>query len=253
MPKPPCSQEGCDRPVVAKGLCASHYYTKRNSEARAAIRSVDRPCQVCGGSLAGKRPNAMYCSDKCKYDAQDADRRADVERRRKDRICEFCGGPIAESRSTKARTCSDECSVALQNRLKQDAINLRKASRPPCERCGGPVPVTRRNGAAFCSDKCAKLTHGDRWREQSPHYMRLYNYNLSAAEYEAMLAKQESRCAICGTRDWAGKHGVPHVDHCHETNKVRGLLCDSCNSGLGRFKDRPEVLELAAAYLRRHQ
>lgn len=195
----------------------------------------------------------MYCSDKCKYEAQDTDRRADVERRRKNRVCEFCGSPIPESRSTKARTCSDEHSIALQNRLKQDAINLRKASRPPCERCGEPVPVSRRNGAQFCSDRCAKLTQGDRWREQSPHYMRLYNYNLSAAEYEAMLEAQGNACAICKRSDWPGKDNRPHVDHCHNSSKVRGLLCSHCNHMLGNAFDNPDILAAGIAYLKLHQ
>lgn len=252
MTKPPCSQEGCERPVVAKGLCASHYYTKRNSEARAKSRAKDRPCAQCGGTLAGKRPNAVYCSEKCKYDAHDADRRADVEQRRKNRVCAQCGGPIPESRSTKAQTCSKKCSVDLQNALRQQAIIALREARH-CDYCGKQMPASKRLGARFCSEECKKTVQDARWREQNPHYNRMYLYNLPAAEYEAMLEVQQNRCAICRTEDWGGKHGVPHVDHCHETRKVRGLLCDACNAGLGRFKDRPDVLEAAAAYLRRHQ
>jgi predicted nucleic acid-binding Zn ribbon protein len=233
-------------------MCASHYYTKRNSEARAAMRSKDRPCATCGGSLAGKRPNAKFCSEKCKYDAQDADRRADVERRRKGRICAQCGGPIAEETSLKAQTCSKKCSVDLQNAIRQQAIVALRESRQ-CERCGKTMPADKRLGSIYCSEECKKIVHDARWREQHPHYNRMYLYNLSAAEYEAMLAAQDNRCAICRTDEWGGKHGVPHVDHCHSTNKVRGLLCDSCNAGLGRFKDNPEALMAAASYIVLHE
>lgn len=250
MTKAPCSQPGCERPVVAKGLCASHYYTKRNSEARAAKRAEDRPCRTCGGSLAGRRPNAVYCSDKCKYDALDADRRADVEQRRKGRTCVQCGGPIPESTSMKARTCSKKCGVDYQNAIRQQAIVALREARQ-CDYCGTAMPAEKRLGSRFCSEACKKAVQDARWREQHPHYNRMYLYGLGAAEYEAMLLEQNNACAICETEEWGGKHGVPHVDHCHDTKKVRGLLCDSCNAGLGRFKDRADVLRRAAAYLER--
>ena len=51
-------------------------------------------------------------------------------------------------------------------------------------------------------------------------------------------------CVICG--DPAQNLAV---DHCHETNKVRGMLCSSCNLGLGKFKDDPQLLEFARIYL----
>lgn len=77
-------------------------------------------------------------------------------------------------------------------------------------------------------------------------YSRLRNYGLSHAEYEALLESQQCRCAICRTdapsRTW-------HVDHCHATGAVRGLLCPQCNVGLGHFKDSPELLSAAGAYL----
>lgn len=43
------------------------------------------------------------------------------------------------------------------------------------------------------------------------------------------------------------------VDHCHKTKKIRGLLCDNCNKGLGLFKDKPELLNSASEYLRLNQ
>ncbi|MGD9749781.1 MAG: endonuclease VII domain-containing protein [Acidimicrobiia bacterium] len=73
-------------------------------------------------------------------------------------------------------------------------------------------------------------------------------YGLTREELNLLLA-QHDVCAICGTAAW-GKKG-PQVDHCHATGAVRGVLCTSCNNGLGRFKDDPERLESAAAYLRR--
>lgn len=77
-------------------------------------------------------------------------------------------------------------------------------------------------------------------------------YGITAAEYDELLAAQDSRCAICGLPETNGRHANMKlaVDHCHTTNTIRGLLCSDCNNGLGRFKDDPELLLRAAAYLK---
>lgn len=67
-------------------------------------------------------------------------------------------------------------------------------------------------------------------------------------DYSTLLQDQQGRCAICGT-DSPGGRGRFHVDHCHKTGKVRGLLCHCCNLMLGHSKDNPETLARAIAYL----
>lgn len=72
---------------------------------------------------------------------------------------------------------------------------------------------------------------------------------VSDAEAERMAYAQDYRCAICRET-----HLVPRamcVDHCHATGRVRGLLCNACNLGLGHFKDDPHRLREAAAYVER--
>lgn len=71
-------------------------------------------------------------------------------------------------------------------------------------------------------------------------------YGLTLKDYERMLDQGGGGCWICGTEPTARRL---HVDHDHKTGKVRGLLCWSCNSSIGRFKDNPELLMRAAAYL----
>lgn len=73
-------------------------------------------------------------------------------------------------------------------------------------------------------------------------------YGMIQKEYEEMLEKQNHKCSICATHI-----DNPCVDHDHKTGKVRGLLCRTCNSGLGHFKDNERILVSAAEYLRRHQ
>jgi hypothetical protein len=70
-------------------------------------------------------------------------------------------------------------------------------------------------------------------------------YALTSAEFESMRTKQNNLCAICLS---SSKKSL-HIDHCHSTGKVRGLLCMKCNIALGLFKDSLNLLERAIEYL----
>lgn len=73
-------------------------------------------------------------------------------------------------------------------------------------------------------------------------------YGIDLKIYNEMLLEQKGKCAICGTES-TGKRDYFHVDHCHKTLKVRGLLCSTCNSGIGGLKDDIELLKKAIEYL----
>ncbi len=91
-----------------------------------------------------------------------------------------------------------------------------------------------------------------RWRENDPRGVQriaLKNlYGLTLEQWDRMLIRQGGRCAVCEapTQDL-------HVDHCHATGKVRGLLCANCNRGLGLFADDPARMRVAARYLAKHR
>lgn len=76
-------------------------------------------------------------------------------------------------------------------------------------------------------------------------------YGISLEEYTAMEIAQNKQCKICGTSSFYGRTRFA-VDHCHETGKVRGLLCTKCNAGLGMFEDNPERLISALSYLKEY-
>jgi hypothetical protein len=78
------------------------------------------------------------------------------------------------------------------------------------------------------------------------------NFGLTEAEYDRMLEGQNGLCAICGqaeTARWKGRTIRLGVDHCYQTGRVRGLLCNQCNRALGCFKDSVDYLRSAIAYL----
>jgi hypothetical protein len=74
-------------------------------------------------------------------------------------------------------------------------------------------------------------------------------YGIGYAEYLKMLEAQNNSCAICGTTD-TGNRKAFHVDHCHTTGKVRGLLCSNCNTGIGNLRDDVALLHRAIDYLK---
>jgi hypothetical protein len=83
----------------------------------------------------------------------------------------------------------------------------------------------------------------------------LRRYGVTPEWYGAKLTEQGGRCAICGRTppvDGVKSASRLHVDHCHDTGDVRGLLCNRCNPGVGYFGHDPALLEAAAAYMRRH-
>ncbi len=81
-----------------------------------------------------------------------------------------------------------------------------------------------------------------------------HKYGITSEQYELMLISQNGVCKICGQpetkRNAPNQIQILSVDHDHQTGKVRGLLCHSCNRGLGAFKDNVTFLDAASAYLK---
>lgn len=76
-----------------------------------------------------------------------------------------------------------------------------------------------------------------------------YRFGLSVEQYDWLLAMQHGQCAICKSEKSNGKGHRLQVDHCHESGQIRGLLCHSCNSAIGMFKDDPKLLIAALYYI----
>lgn len=114
--------------------------------------------------------------------------------------------------------------------------------RAHCSVCGPGTKIRWRSKGrgAECDQKPSRRLsdRGGRQRRK-----RREKYALTEAEYQALRTKQEDACAICG------EVTKLCVDHCHDTGTVRGLLCGSCNLGIGMLRDDPERVRKALAYL----
>ncbi len=175
------------------------------------------PCKRCG---VRPRDSSLpsYCKQ-CKRElSKESYARTGGKRKLKD--CSRCKGERTGSHPTYCPPCLAEWKA---ERARQ------------CSRCGKPRETGEGTQFAYCP-RCQR----DVWMRRK--------YGISIDEFEALLAAQGDRCAICGGpengRQW-------HVDHHHGSGRVRGVLCDNCNRGLGHFGDDPERLRAAAAYVER--
>lgn len=179
-------------------------------------RETADPCARC--HEAPRLAHMSYCRP-C-HRALAVESRERVGGKRPQDTCSKCGGKRDGAHRSYCSACWTE---KVQNKYSQ-----------PCIRCGAAKDESDRVSADYCY-----LCWHDRTLQRQ--------YGITRQQYEDMLAAQNNRCAICKTeangRAW-------HVDHCHETGKVRGVLCDNCNRGLGHFKDSHAAILRAVEYLK---
>lgn len=221
-----CSIKGCDSEdkKLRRGWCESHYGRwKRHGD----------PLVVARGRRPQPEPPA---------DAPDA-------------YVRFMNG---------ARACSvQDCPGVAESRgmclghfrqWRKTTYSLKLCKLPACgfdvlahDMCRRHYSSWYRHGTPYAPVR-SRARKGER-----PHrvYVRA-QFGLSKADVEDMKAAQNNLCAICGRAFERTGMGRPALDHCHETNRLRELLCGYCNRGIGLFQDVPERLEAAARYLRKH-
>lgn len=95
-----------------------------------------------------------------------------------------------------------------------------------------------------------KEIHSKHYEKTARWHVLKYKYGISKQEYEAMLFYQDGKCAICYTTN--SRHNKSNnllVDHCHDSLKIRGLLCNRCNTALGLINDETSILKRMIEYL----
>lgn len=172
--------------------------------------------------------------------------------------------------------CKQCCKLSLETRINMRKESLAKISTKLCKKCGKEKNKdnfhSRCDGriklAPYCKPcqkivaKANKAKHNhykdyelkrtveNPERRAKEHFKSKVkqNYGINYEEYEELLKKHNYKCAICQSNSSENNKKL-HLDHCHETGKIRGFLCRACNHGLGNFKDDIDLLEKAKEYL----
>lgn len=127
----------------------------------------------------------------------------------------------------------------------------------------GPTNFEWREKLSKRSDETVKEWNARQWASRMaafPAFDRnrkfLSNYGITLAQYEEMLKTQDGKCAICEqpetSVDRSGSLRSLAVDHCHNSGKVRGLLCSRCNTTLGKLEESPQLLRAMWDYMHKH-
>ena len=129
-----------------------------------------------------------------------------------------------------------------------------------CKQCGRIKPITE-----FQKDKtkkdgvrpeCKSCTSENRKKNYDFETRRKHElnrkYENGHEEYKRLFEEQQGKCAICNSPE-NGRYKSLSVDHCHDTGKIRGLLCNNCNRGIGLLQDSCKVVGTALQYLKEHK
>ncbi|MGW3663507.1 endonuclease VII domain-containing protein [Streptomyces sp. NPDC005141] len=145
----------------------------------------------------------------------------------------------------RCRECVADCSAAHYRRRREalgktvrEQVDIPEGHKQ-CRTCGEVKPHSEWHRNASASGDLSTRCRAIRARED--HLKR--HYGLTEAQRDAMVASQKGLCVICL------KAPAVHVDHCHKTGSVRGVLCFNCNSTIGKLGDDPDAVRRAAAYL----
>lgn len=151
---------------------------------------------------------------------------AELTKVRGKRICQSCGAEFqVKGQAVVRKFCSYACAHEQARKIRPQA----------CARCAASLTEAETPGRLCLT--CRTLVSRERRLAKQ--------YGLTVAAVDALLAAQNYTCAICKEAPDTG----PKVDHCHTTGAVRGILCNSCNTGLGQFGDSAARLRAAADYL----
>lgn len=153
------------------------------------------------------------------------------------RACPGCGEEFTPKRTDQAY-CTQACRDRAGTRRDRGLVVTVSPVRP-CAWCEQEFRHTD-GRRLYCSDDCGRI--GAALREHPA------TYGITVQDFRRMLLAQGGLCAIC--RQPQAKHKlILCVDHCHDTGRVRGLLCDNCNRGIGLLGDNPKTVLAAATYL----
>lgn len=226
-PMPDCSIEGCSNPSYKRGWCNAHYQRWRNNGDPLVLKT--RPKQSC--SIEGCEKGA-HGAGLCNTHYMRMMRTGTTEYIKEPK-------PLTDPESKVCTRCNQE-----KHRSEFTKANY------------------SRDGLGWCKE-CSKERQRELWEAKPDHMRQLYRarhlarYGLTIEQFDALLAKQNGKCAICsGEPNGRGGYHIDHDHSCCPSGRscgkcVRGLLCSRCNLILGKAQDSPQILEAAIQYLER--
>jgi hypothetical protein len=162
----------------------------------------------------------------------------------------------------KCKPCAARYMAAWKKSRKPAEATTSGSKR--CAKCSLEKPVTEfrkdraaTDGRCYYCKPCHTQSTAAWFKAMNPIRARSYGlkkYGITEEEYQAMLKAQDGRCAICGMAESVISHHTKRIkrfaiDHDHATGRVRGLLCNRCNVGIGMLRHDPELLKAAIAYV----
>jgi len=132
-------------------------------------------------------------------------------------------------------------------------LSKRTGLHPHCKACHSERRKKLRKDENYriadrLRSKMWRKNNKEKVRELSRWYIIKWKYGITREDFMAIKSAQDNKCAICRKEPT-----LLHVDHCHKTKKIRGLLCRNCNTSIGKFQDSPLILQNAIDYLVRHK
>lgn len=234
-----CMEDDCDKPVHAGNRCQNHYRKfKKYGTAHPTPEMKKKP---------GPAPDPTKW--RSRYNTENPERLREKKGRAPAKTHCPQGHEFTEEntyRSSKgARMCKECRRLAVQKYRDSDpqpSDHRYGAGNRAKTHCPKGHPYDEQN--TYVTSKGTRSCR--ECRRVRSIYSRYSKYGLTEQDYLDLLEKQMSLCGICGT---PFGDGIPHIDHCHVTQEVRGLLCGRCNTGLGQFLDNPEILQQAIDYV----
>jgi hypothetical protein len=266
-----CDLEGCNRALVARGLCTAHYQQDRKGLPLTPIRRMlDATARNELGQKFCPKCDVWKCVDDFGLSAARKDGRSG--------ICKTCAVKEAQKRYVPKPRKQRATQCGFEGCDKPVTSTIHCSGHHQQLRMGKPLTPLRRKARSDVRDASGRkrCSGCDAWLDESSFHrdsqMRdglapvcrecesingaLRKFNITRAQYDELLTEQGGTCAICFGQSRNGDRLSVDHDHncCPERGRscgscIRGLLCSDCNRAIGMMRDDPERLRKAATYL----
>ena len=172
---------------------------------------------------------------------------------KKAQVCVVCGQKAPDTRFSERHKDCNRCRTQRRKLIATPAqIEKRnKRDRQQYQKNREVILAHRRATYRKTPERirATNLRARQKYREKDIQRRRKWKYGISPEVFLQMVEAHQGKCSIC--LEPFGSQQQTHIDHDHKSGRIRGLLCSSCNKGLGFFRDQVTLLERAVAYLQK--